>query len=850
MRRGPAIFRQVTTGAALLAALATGAVGQSAPAGLQPPAATAILQDLRSFREVGTVLFIAAHPDDEDNALLAYLARGRNFRTAYLCLNRGDGGQNELGPEFGEQLGVLRTQESLAARRVDGARQFYNRAIDFGFSKTPEETLSIWDHQQVLADVVRVIRIFRPDVMIARFPPPPAPPTHGHHTASTILAMEAMKISGDPTAFPEQIAQGLAPWQPKRLLLDGGGGGRGAAASPGAAATLRIDVGGGDPVTGESFASIAARARANHKTQGFGNVGAGGAGEGGPRPATFSLIAGEPATKDLLDGVDHTWARFPGGAAIVPLVDDAIAKFNAQDPSASVPALLAIRSNVIALTKDPVVGEKRAQLDKILQNCLGLTVQTTIPVAEVVPGEELKLHSTATVSSAIPVKWVGTVYPGVSDQLTSTGAQTLIPNQTAARDSGQILPKNTLLTTPYWLRAEGTPGMARVDDPMLIGNPDNLPVYPMQQIFEVGGQTLRIPDEPVQITTDPAKGEIRRRLDVISPVALHFAFEVNLFAPGASKPVVVEVSAFRPNQSGTVQLNAPAGWKVSPVSQPFKVGAVGDKASYTFIVTAPAQPANARLTASVDINGTHFDNDRIVLHYDHIPVQLLQPPARLKVDSLNLATRGSKIGYLPGAGDSIAECLAQMGYSVTPLTGADLTADKLRGLDAVVIGVRAFNERTDFAANLPGLFAYVEAGGTVIAQYNRPTGLKTATLGPYPLSIAGNAPDMRVTNENSPVEFLAPNHPALNTPNKITAADFDGWIQERGAYFPSSWDQQNYTALLGMSDPGETQPSSSVLIAKYGQGYYVYTSLAFFRQLPGAVPGAYRLFANLVSLGK
>jgi len=832
-----------------MAALISGASGQSsAPAGQQPPAATAILENLRSFREVGTVLFIAAHPDDEDNALLAYLARGRNFRTAYLCLNRGDGGQNELGPEFGEQLGVLRTQESLAARRVDGARQFFTRAFDFGYSKTPEETLSIWDHQQVLADVVRVIREFRPDVMIARFPPPGGPPTHGHHTASTILAMEAIKISGDPTAFPEQIAQGLAPWQPKRLLLDGGGGGgRGAGAGAGAA-TLRIEAGGADPVTGESFASIAARARSNHKTQGFGN--AGGGGGGGPRTATFSLLGGESATKDLLDGVDDTWGRFPGGADIGPLVDDVIAKFNQQDPSASVPALLAIRSKVIALAKDPVVEEKRAQLDKILQNCLGLTVQTIIPIAEVVPGEELNLHSTAMVRSAVPVKWVGTRYPGVADQLTSTGSQTLSANQAVNRDSGQILPKSTLLTTPYWLRAEGTAGMARVDDPTLIGNPDNLPVYPMQQLFEVGGQTLSIPDEPVQITNDPAKGEIRRRLDVISPVTLHFAFEVNLFAPGAAKPVDVEVTAFRPNQSGTLQLAAPAGWKVSPASQPFKVGAVGDKAKYTFTVTAPAQPANARLTASVDLNGAHFDNDRIVLHYDHIPVQLLQPPARLKVVSLNLATRGHNIGYLPGAGDSIAECLEQMGYAVTRLTGADLTPEKLHGLDAVVIGVRAFNERTDLAANLPGLFAYVEAGGTVIAQYNRPTGLRTAQLGPYPLSIAGNAPDMRVTNENSPIEFLAPNHAALNTPNKITPADFDGWIQERGAYFPSSWDQQDYTALLGMSDPGETQPSSSVLIAKYGQGNFVYTSLAFFRQLPGGVPGAYRLFANLVSLGK
>jgi len=502
MRRGHTLIRFASTGIALLAALASGASGQAAPAG-QPPAASAILEDLRSFRELGSVLYIAAHPDDENNQLLAYLARGRDYRTAYLSLNRGDGGQNELGPEFGEQLGVLRTQESLAARRVDGARQFFSRAFDFGYSKTPEETLSIWDHQQVLADVVRIIREFRPDVLITRFSPPPAN-THGHHTASTILAMEAFKICGDPKAFPEQIAEGLLPWQPKRILYNSnGGGGRGAGAT--AAGTLRIDAGGNDPVTGESFASIAARARSNHKTQGFGNVGAGG-GAGGPHQESFQLLDGEPAAKDILDGVDPTWGRYPGGAEIGQLVDDVIAKFNQQDPSASVPALLAIRSKVAALAKDPVVDEKRAQLDKILQNCLGLTVQTTIPIAEVVPGEELKLHSTATVRSTVPIKWTGTRYPGVADQITTAGALALAPNQTASRDSGQILSKNTLLTTPYWLRAEGTAGMARVDDPSLIGNPDNLPVYPMQQIFEVGGQTLVVPDQPVQITNDPAKG--------------------------------------------------------------------------------------------------------------------------------------------------------------------------------------------------------------------------------------------------------------------------------------------------------------------------------------------------------
>jgi LmbE family N-acetylglucosaminyl deacetylase len=833
--------------AGVCALVAPANTGDAADAPGTPPAGAAILEDLRSFRELGSVLYIAAHPDDENNQLLAYLARGRDYRTAYLSLNRGEGGQNELGPEFGEQLGVIRTQESLAARSVDGARQFFSRAFDFGYSKSYEETLRIWDKDEVLADMVRVIREFRPDVLVTRFSPIPGG-THGHHTASTILAQEAFKISGDPKAYPEQIAEGLLPWQPKRLLYNSGGGG-GAQATPGAAPanTVRINTGGNDPVTGESFASIAARARSNHKTQGFDNT---------PIRAnnseSFQLLDGAPATTDILDGVDTTWGRYPnGGTEIGQLTDDAIAKFNPQDPSASVPALLDIRLKLSALPKDPVVEEKRALFDRILQKCLGLHVETTIPDAEVVPGEELKMHSTALVLSNVPVKWVGTRYPGVFDQLTSTGSvNNLLPNTPGMRNSGQILPANTPLTTPYWLRVEGTGGMLRVDDDSLIGRPDNPPVYPLEQVFEVGGQTLVIPDEPVQVITDPPKGETRRKLDVIAPVSLQFASEVQLFAPGAAKPVEIDVTAYRPVAHGTLQLNIPADWKVAPASQTFKLNAVGDQAKLIFTVTAPAKADAARITAAADINGAHFDAQRIVLKYAHIPLQLLQPPARLKVVSLDLAIRGSKVGYLPGAGDSIPAALAQMGYAVTTLTGADLTPEKLHGFDAVVIGVRAFNERTDLAANLPGLFAYVEAGGTVVAQYNRPTGLRATPLGPFALSIAGNAPDMRVTDENSPVQFLAPDHPALNTPNKISAADFDGWVQERGAYFPSSWDTAHYTPLLAMSDPGETQPSSSILVVQDGKGYFIYTSLAWFRQLPAGVPGAYRLFANLVSLGK
>ena len=799
--------------------------------------AAAILQQLQSFREMGSVLYIAAHPDDENTLLIAYLAHGRNYRTAYLSVTRGDGGQNVLGPELGEELGVARTQELLAARRLDGGRQFFTRAIDFGFSKDYRETLNIWNKQQVLSDIVRVIREFRPDVVIARFSPEPGG-THGHHTASTVLALEAFKLAGDTNAFPDQFRE-LAPWQPKRILWNAGGFQRGGTGTN----AIRMEITGNDPVSGESFADVAARSRAMHKTQGLGNFGGRGGGSG-PRSESFQLLDGEPATNDIVDGIDTSWARVPGGAEIGKLADDAIAKFNPQDPAASVPELLELRSQLTALpTTDPLVVEKRAQLDRILQACLGLEVETLIPQAEVVPGESLKIHHSAIVRSNVPVRWLGVRYPGIARGITN--AMELRPNQSASQDSVQTLPAGTPLSQPYWLREEGTPGTFRVDDAPLIGRPENPPVFPVEQVFEIGGQTLVVPDEPVQVITDAAKKEIRRRLDVIPPVSLGFDSEVALFSPSASHPVEVEVTAYRPSAAGTLQLEAPAGWKVKPAKQSFHLSAVGDQARLKFTVTAPAGSATAKIIARAEIGGVRYQNARKEINYPHIPLQLLQPPASLKAVSLNLAIRGHKVGYLPGAGDSVADSLKQMGYAVTNLTDADLTPERLHGLDAVVIGVRAFNVRTNLAAQLPGLFAYVEAGGTVVAQYNRPENSRTLKLAPYDLHLSGD----RVTDENAAVTFLAPDHPALNTPNKITNADFAGWVQERGIYFPNQWDE-HFTPILACGDPGESPLKGGLLVAQYGKGHFVYTGLVFFRELPAGVPGAYRLFANLVSLGK
>jgi LmbE family N-acetylglucosaminyl deacetylase len=804
----------------------------------EPASPAVILQDLRSFRELGSVLFIAAHPDDENTQLIAYLARGRNYRTGYLSLTRGDGGQNVLGPEFGDELGVIRTQELLAARRIDGGRQFFSRAIDFGFSKDYRETLGIWDRPQVLSDIVRVIRTFRPDVLITRFSTQPGG-THGHHTASAVLALEAFKLAGDPKAFPEQLGA-LTPWQPRRILWNVGRFGRDANA-PTEPDLLQIDVSGSDLLTGESFAAIAGRSRSMHKTQGFDKfTGFGGA----PRPELFRLLDGEPATKDILDGVDTTWNRVPGGAEIGRFTDEAIAQFNPQNAAASVPALLTLRSRLAALSADPVVEEKRRQLDHIVQACLGLSVKTLMTQAEVVPGETLEFRHTVMVrSGVVPVRWMAVRYPG--NARGPGEAMDLQPGKAATREATRSLSADTPLSQPYWLREPHTTGMFRVNDPVLIGRPENPPVFPVEQVFEVAGQTLVIPDEPVQVASDQAGGETRRRMEVIAPVSLRFGSEVRLFAPGAARPVEVEVAAFRPGVAGALRLDAPAGWTVAPATRAFRLSAVGERARFAFTVTAPAQPSSAGLTARAEVNGSQYTSARVEIHYAHIPPVVLQPPARIKAVGFDLATRGHKVGYVPGAGDGVLEGLAQMGYAVTTLAGADLTAEKLRDFDTVVIGIRAFNVRTDLVPQLPALFAYVEAGGNVIIQYNNQNGLQNTKLAPYDLRLSSD----RVTDETAAVTFLAPDHPVLNTPNKITSADFEGWVQERGIYFPNQWDG-HFTPILACSDPGEAPLKGGLLVANYGKGYFVYTGLVFFRELPAGVPGAYRLFANLVSLGR
>ncbi len=800
------------------------------------------LQELRTFATTGRVLHLAAHPDDENTQLIAYLSRGRGYATAYLSVTRGDGGQNLLGPQFDEKLGVARTQELLAARRIDGGRQFFTRAIDFGFSKNPEETLAIWGHQEVLGDVVRVIRRFRPDVVITRFPTPPGSGGHGHHTASAILAVEAFKAAADPQAFPDQLAAGLQPWQVKRVLWNGSSWfGRSALDNN---PTIKVDISGTDPASGESFSSLATRSRRMHKTQALG--------EAGNRDITtenFILLAGEPAQQDLMDGVDTTWSRYDGGAAIGEQARAVLDAYRPEEPADSVPALLELRRALTALLARPgpmpgasEVREKAALLDRILALCLGLEIETVGERPDVVPGEALGFTARASVAADAGVTWSAIEVAGERHAVDAV----LTPAQPHLRSFTLEVPAGQPVTQPYWLREPAADGTYRVADPGMIGQPENEPDLAVRYRFSVGGHELVLNDAVIQPRQSP-EGEAlaKDRVVVIPPVSLSFGSAATLFRPGEKRQVQVEATAARPNVKGEVQLKLPEGWQGSG-PQPLALAGPGSRATLVFEVTAPRQRVSAVIGASARVDDRIWTTTTVEVAYPHIPVQRLQPPARLKAAAVEVATSVRKIAYIPGAGDEVATALRELGLEVVLLSPDQLTAEALKPFGAVVIGVRAFNTRPELGNSLmPVLADYVAKGGTVVGQYNWVRNLKTETLAPYRLKLS----DRRVTNEQAPVTLLLPEHPALTRPNAITAADFEGWVQERGVYFPTEWDPA-FTPLLSMSDPKEYPLEGALLVAAHGKGYYVYTSLAFFRQLPAGVPGAYRLFANLISLGK
>ncbi len=824
---------------AAILAIAGTAHSADAPPLLSPDQmnASEIQLALQKLNVLGRVLYIAAHPDDENTNLMAFWSNGSLYDAAYLSVTRGDGGQNILGPELGERLGVIRTEELLDARRIDHARQFFTRALDFGFSKTADETFHIWDHDKILADVVWVVRNFRPDVMVTRFSPEDDK-THGHHTASAILATEAFAAAADPNRFPEQLAF-VKPWQAKRLVWNTSPfffSNRNIPFDPTGLTVL--EAGGYNPLLGKAYTEIAAASISMHKSQGVGGLPRRGA-----RKEYFKPLKGQPMANGLFEGIETNWSRVANSESVATEIRQIISKFNPVDPAASLPDLFKLRQAISGIQDEFWMAGKKAELDKIIAACLGLHVEASTATETFTPGQTAAIKLEASNRSNIPVTLQEARFPNTGDSNKIDAA--LPSNELITKDLSCSIPDDAPYSQPYWLRKPRTLGTFTVDDQKLIGLPENPPALPVEIVLQVNGQELRYIVDTQYRTADAIAGEPPRTLVIAPPVFVNVLDKVFVFPTSQPKSVSVRVTAATGPVKGELKLAAPQGWQVSPASIPIDLKATNAEMVAAFNIKPPDQTSEGTLRAIASINGRDYSLERVRISYPHIGVQTLMPPAEAKLVRADIRTRGDRIGYIPGAGDDVPESLRQIGYSVKMLSEPEITAKNLAQFSAVVLGIRAYNTQDRISNWFPELLAYVKEGGLAIAQYNTLADLKTDQFGPYPLEISRD----RVTDENAQVRVLAPDNPLMNNPNKITPKDFDGWIQERGLYFPDKWDPA-WTPILSCNDPKEKPLDGGLLVAKSGNGFFIYTSYSWFRQLPAGVPGAYRLFANMLSVGK
>ena len=792
---------------------------------------------LEKLNVLGRVLYIAAHPDDENTNLMALWSNGSLYDAAYLSITRGDGGQNLIGPELRERLGVIRTEELLAARRIDHGKQFFSRAVDFGFSKTAEEALRLWGHDKILSDVVWVIRKFQPDVIVTRFSPEDQR-THGHHTASAILAQEAFTAAADPKRFPEQLAF-VKPWQATRIVWNTSPfffSNRNLPFDP--TGLTVMEAGGYNPLLGRAYTEIAAASLSMHKSQGVGSPPRRGA-----RKEYFKLLEGKPMTGSLFDGINTTWSRVPGSNQVAADIRRILSQFRSTDPAASLPDLLKLRQAMSEIKDDSWIREKKSALDEIIAECLGLHLEASTNNETFNPGQTVTIKLEAINRSSVPARLNNVRCP---DSIDSIKIDASLPtNEMVTKDLSCKIPENSFYSQPYWLRKPGAIGAFDVDDQTLVGLPENPPELPLEVLLQLGGQDLRYLLDTKYRTVDPVAGELRRALVIAPPVFAKMTDNVLIFATKEAKAVSVQVTAATVPVKGELKLSVPEGWNVNPASIPIDLKGANAEMTATFTVKPPEQDTQGTLRAVVSVNGRDYSFERVRISYPHIGVQTLMPHSEVKLVRADIRKKGDRIGYIPGAGDDIPECLRQIGYSVKILSESDITAANLAQFSAVVLGIRAYNTQDRIFNWLPELFEYAKAGGVVIAQYNTLADLKTEQFGPYPLEISRD----RVTDENANVSVLAPTHPLMTTPNKITSKDFEGWVQERGLYFPKTWDPA-WVPILSSNDPNEKPLDGGLLVAKVGKGFFIYTSYSWFRELPAGVPGAYRLFANMLSLGK
>ena len=844
--------------------------------------AAGLTQALLRLQTTASALHTAAHPDDEDSAFVARTARGDHARVAYLSLNRGEGGQNIIGPELFEALGVIRTEELLQARRLDGGEQFFTRTIDYGFSKTQAEAAAKWDEREVLRDMVRVIRMFRPLVIYSRMTGTPAD-GHGHHQLAGYLTPLAFRAAGDPSQFPEQLAEGLRPWEAKKLYR-----GVGFRPDPANPPTLNIQTGAIDPVIGRSYGEIASEGRSQHKSQQMGSIEPRGEQQSGVR-LLQSLVRPPASEASIFDGIDTS---LPGIARLAGLPDAtlqnelgalaaaarrALDQYNALQPHSIIDTLLqgwrATRQARQALTTVPAPEAARAEADFLLAlkerefvDALTRAANVVVdPLAEaetMVPGES----TTVTVRTFLPAD---TGVRVVRAEVKAPAGWGIVP-AAAPKDGDKPFTNNPFTrpeiaahsarytvtvpaaarpTQPYFLEQPREDARYRWPETAPKALPFAPPLLTGEVTLDVRGEQLTV-THPVQYRVgDPIRGELRREVVVVPRVAVGLDSKLLIVPIGTGvneQQVVVKATSYASTTvSGSLRLQLPKGWTSAPPDAPFTLSARGDQTSAPFVVRAPAtRPSGTfEIVAEAVVDRETFARDMQVIAYPHIQTHRIYSPSSVTVRVFDLEVAPVRVGYVMGSGDQIPDALRRMGVTVTLIDAAMLATGDLSRFDTIVVGIRASEARPDFVANHARLMRWVEAGGTMIVQYQQNEYL-ARNLTPLPAQMSS-----RVTDETAPVKILVPDHPVFTFPNHISAADFEGWVQERNLYAFTTFDAR-YLPLLESADPGEPAQRGGQLYAEVGKGRYVYTAYAWFRQLPAGVPGAYRQFANLISLSK
>jgi LmbE family N-acetylglucosaminyl deacetylase len=788
---------------------------------------------LKKLNVLGSVLYIAAHPDDENTAFLSYFASEKLTRTAYLSLTRGDGGQNLIGSEQAELLGIIRTQELIEARKIDGAEQFFTRAIDFGYSKTAAESFSIWNKDEVLSDVVWVIRKFKPDVIVTRFPATGG--GHGQHTASAILALEAFDIANDPAAYPEQLKY-VTPWQPKRLywngwipVLEG--------REEEVEKFLAIDLGKFNPLIGKSYTEVSAESRSMHKSQGFGA-----SGRRGEVLNYFKYEKGDSAAAELLENINISWSRVEGGKSVEKYLNIAEENFDSEKPSLIIPNLLQAYKEMNNLKDEHWRKIKQKEILRVIQSAAGIWIEAIANDYSATPGSSFQIIAGIVNRSSqnFTLKKVEVRFSQSENE-----KENELKYGIFLTSNHQInLPKNVDFSQPYWLKDEPGKGLFNIQDQTLIGLPETEPHLYADFILESEGIefTLRVP--VLYRWTDPVDGEKYRSFEIVPNVTAKFDDNLFLFPDSKEKIVNISLRSHDDKQEGLIEFDTPDGWKFEPNNFSFRLEKKNDEISFNLKITPPSFSSNAKLSSRIKMNGQTISRSMISINYPHIIAQSVFPNAEIKLVKLDLKKTVHNIGYIMGSGDEIPKYLEQLGYNVVELSDQAIENGDLSFYDAIITGIRAYNTRPRLAQLQTKILDYVHGGGALIVQYNVNQRLHSENIGPFSFSISRD----RVAEEDSPIKFLKPDHPVLNFPNKISEKDFDGWIQERGLYFADSWDEQ-FETIIASKDEGESFKEGGLLFAKYGKGIFIYTGYSWFRQLPAGIPGAYRFFVNLLSTG-